>query len=93
MKILFYGAGVIGSLYAAKLQEAGNPVTVLARGMRPAAIVQHGIVLEHARTGARTATRIDVVQELKPDDAYDIAVVAVRKTDVDGVLPVLGAAT
>ena len=32
MRILVYGAGVIGSLYAAKLQAAGQEVTVLARG-------------------------------------------------------------
>ena len=34
MKILAYGAGVIGSPYAAKLQDSGHPVTVLARGER-----------------------------------------------------------
>ena len=33
MKILVYGAGYIGSLYAAKLEESGNDVTILARGL------------------------------------------------------------
>ncbi len=34
MKILIYGAGVIGSLFAAKLFFSGQDVTVLARGKR-----------------------------------------------------------
>ena len=34
MKILVYGAGVIGTLYAARLQDGGNRVTVVARGQR-----------------------------------------------------------
>ena len=34
MKILVYGAGTIGSLYAAKLKDAGHDVTILARGRR-----------------------------------------------------------
>jgi ketopantoate reductase len=31
MKILIYGAGVIGQIYAARLHEVGHDVTVLAR--------------------------------------------------------------
>jgi choline dehydrogenase-like flavoprotein len=34
MKILMIGAGVFGSLYAARLQGAGNHVTMLAQGRR-----------------------------------------------------------
>ncbi len=34
MDILVYGAGVLGSLYAARLQQAGQHVTILARGPR-----------------------------------------------------------
>ena len=32
MKILIYGAGVLGSLYAARLQAAEHTVALLARG-------------------------------------------------------------
>jgi ketopantoate reductase len=38
MKILVYGAGVIGTLYAARLQQEGHQVTILARGSRLADI-------------------------------------------------------
>ena len=34
VKVLVYGAGVIGTLYAARLQDGGNRVTVVARGQR-----------------------------------------------------------
>ena len=32
MKILVYGAGVIGSIFAGKLAKTGYDITVLARG-------------------------------------------------------------
>ena len=34
MKILFLGAGVLGSLYAARLKQSGQDVTLLARNTR-----------------------------------------------------------
>ena len=34
MRILVLGAGVIGSVYAAKLLQAGHEVVLLARGHR-----------------------------------------------------------
>jgi 2-dehydropantoate 2-reductase len=91
MKILFYGAGVLGSLYAARLQEAGQNVSILARGRRLADIREHGIVLEDGHTGQRTTTRVNVVEQLAPDDAYDLVVVLMRKNQVSAILPVLAA--
>jgi 2-dehydropantoate 2-reductase len=91
MKILFYGAGVLGSLYAARLQEAGQEVSVLARGQRLADIRKHGIVLEDGDTGQRTTTRVNVVEHLAPDDAYDLVVVLMRKNQVSAILPDLAA--
>ncbi len=69
MRILFYGAGVLGSLYAARLQEARQEVSILARGQRLADIREHGIVLEDGDTGQRTTTCVNVVEQLAPDDA------------------------
>jgi ketopantoate reductase len=34
VKVLIYGAGVIGTLYAGKLADAGHKATVVARGQR-----------------------------------------------------------
>jgi hypothetical protein len=50
--MLFFGAGVLGSVYAARLHEAGVDVTVLARGRRLADIREHGIVLEEFGPGS-----------------------------------------
>ena len=64
MKILFYGAGVIGSLYAARLHTAGCDVSILARGQRLADLREYGIVLEQAVTGKRTTAHVNVVEQL-----------------------------
>jgi 2-dehydropantoate 2-reductase len=56
MNILVYGAGAIGSVYAAKLQEAGNNVALLARGSKAVSLRTYGIQLEDATTGRRTTT-------------------------------------
>lgn len=86
MKILVFGAGVLGSLYAARLQEAGNDVTILARGKRYEDIRDHGIVLENAETGLRTVTSIDAVNQLTGDMVFDLALVIVRKNQLSSAL-------
>lgn len=91
MKILVYGAGVTGSYYAAQLEESGQEVSILARGQRLADIRDHGIVLEDGWTGQRMVTRVNVVEQLRPEDAYDWVLVLMRKNQVSAVLPVLAA--
>lgn len=89
MKVLFFGAGVLGSVYAARLQEAGTNVTVLARGQRLADIREHGIVLELFGTGRRTSTRVDVIEEMPRDEHFDLCVVPIQRTQVEAALPTL----
>lgn len=91
MNILVYGAGVLGSLYAARLHEAGHEVALLARGQRLADLREHGVVLENAMTDERTVTHVPVVAALAPDDAYDLVLVVMRKNQVGAVLPILAA--
>lgn len=68
LRVLIFGAGVLGSLYGARLAEAGNDVAVLARGRRLEELRARGVVLEDVRSGARTATPVRIVSELAPDD-------------------------
>jgi 2-dehydropantoate 2-reductase len=89
LKILFYGAGVIGSVYAARLKDSGQDVSILARGDRLAAIKEHGIVLEDVQSGRRTETPVNVVERLSPEDSYDLVVVCVGKHQLASVLPAL----
>src|ERR1700730_3160209 len=91
MKILMYGAGVIGSLYAAKLQEGGHHVTVLARGARLTEIGRHGLVLEDIVSGARTISRVETIERIAPDDQYDVAMVTVRRDQLASIVPELSA--
>ena len=46
MRLLIFGAGVLGSFYAVKLLAAGHAVTVLARGRRAAQRRANGLVAQ-----------------------------------------------
>jgi 2-dehydropantoate 2-reductase len=89
MRILVVGAGVIGSFNAARLKEAGQDVTLLARGRRLADLRQLGVVLENYRTGRRTTTQVPLVERLGPEDDYELALVIVRRNQIPSVLPML----
>jgi 2-dehydropantoate 2-reductase len=89
MKILVYGAGNIGSLYAAKLMDAGHDVTILARGARLHDIREHGIVLQDFRTGRESTTQIKVVEKLAAEDAHDLMLVILPRSSVPEILPIL----
>jgi 2-dehydropantoate 2-reductase len=89
MRILVYGAGNIGSLYAALLKESGQDVSVLARGRRLADIREDGIRLEDAASGSRSTARPRVVERLAADDDYDLVLVVLPKDRILEVLPIL----
>ena len=91
MKILVYGAGVIGTLYAARLQDGGNRVTVVARGQRLADIRRYGLVLEDVVGHGRSTTQVDTTERLGPNDQFDAALIAVRRDQIASVVPELTA--
>jgi len=91
MNILVYGAGVIGSLYAARLHEAGYNVSLLARGQRAVSLQTQGILLEDSSTGHRTTTQVSIVDHLAPTDSYDVVIVTVRLDQLTSILPILAA--
>ena len=90
-KILVYGAGPLGSLFAARLQQGCNDVSILSRGRRLAELREHGVIVVDVLTGERTVTPVTVVEELAPDDAYDLVLVIMRKNHALQILPVLAA--
>ena len=91
MKILVYGAGVIGTLYAAKLRQGGHLVTLLARNQRLADIRRYGLALEDIVSGRRSTTLVDTTERLVPDDQYDLALITVRRDQLVSVMPALQA--
>jgi 2-dehydropantoate 2-reductase len=90
-KILVYGAGPLGSLFAARLQQGGNDVSILARGQRLDELREYGIVLVDAQTQEQKVTEVNVVERLAPDEAYDLVLVIMRKNHALQILPVLAA--
>ena len=89
MKLLFFGAGVLGSLYAARLHEAGHDVTLLARGSRYQNLKKHGVVLEAFDTGAITQTFVRVVDTMPTDEPFDACIILVRGNQLEEALNVL----
>ena len=84
MKLLVYGAGVLGSQFAVRLQEAGHDVTLLARGERLAALRRHGVQLGEAESPAVRSVPVPLVEH--PAAGYDLILVLVRTHQVDAVL-------
>lgn len=87
MKILVYGAGVLGTGYAARLHETGHDVELLARGARLSALREHGVLL--AEVGSQTVRRVDVPVVDSPAAAYDLILVLVRAHQIETALPSL----
>ncbi|QUX27741.1 ketopantoate reductase family protein [Nocardiopsis akebiae] len=84
MKLLVYGAGVCGSLFAARMHEAGHDVSLLARGERLTALRRHGVRL--AEEDAPAVERVPVPVVEHPDGGYDLIAVFVRTHQADAAL-------
>ena len=87
MHIAVIGAGVLGSLYAAKLAAAGQAVTLVARGDRLTQLQQGPILIVNDVDGVGAAAKVAVAANLDPDAAYDLALVVVRADQIDALLP------
>jgi 2-dehydropantoate 2-reductase len=91
MKILIYGAGVIGSIYAARLYEAGCNVTLLARDKHYEHLKQNGVIIKDTLTGKQTTSKVPLTPQLAVNDFYDLIIVSVTLDQLDTVIPVLKA--
>ncbi len=90
MRILVVGAGVIGSVYGAKLFTAGHDVVLLARGGRLADLRRSGgVVLLDAQTGQQKVVPVPVVAAPQRSDRFDLVVVPVRRDQLAETLPLL----
>ena len=77
MRILIFGAGVIGSLYGALFSEAGYDVSVYARGRRLESLTQDGLL--YKSKGKIRKAPIKVLSKIQPGDRYDLVFLAVRE--------------
>lgn len=91
MKILVFGAGVLGCNLARNLFRAGKDVTLLARGNWANEIKTNGLKIKNRFSPCMSVSRIPAVTELNPTDAYDVIFVAVRYTQIEAILDTLRA--
>jgi len=89
MKILIYGAGVIGSIFAGKLAKKGYFVTVLARGNRYKEIIENGIVLNNSLNNKLDKIKVNITDTLSETDIYDYIIVTVQNNQINDILPFL----
>ncbi len=88
MKILIYGAGVIGCELAHMLCKK-NDITLLARGRWKEAIDNNGLVIRHYVQRKTTVDRLKTIDILKPGDRYDLIFVVMQASQLPNVLPVI----
>jgi len=94
VKILVFGAGVIGTMHAWAFERAGHQVSLFARAGHEHRWA-NGIALRilDGRGGRREEAKVlyrpDVVTSFTPDDGYDLVVDAVRYSQAEAALPEL----
>ncbi|WP_240420496.1 ketopantoate reductase family protein [Paenibacillus periandrae] len=85
-RLLIFGAGVIGSLYALRFTQYGLDVTVLARGKRLDEL-KNG--LRYNDNGTIKQISIKTINKLEDDDVYDYIFVPVRYDQAESALTVI----
>ena len=80
MRILIYGAGVIGSLYAVLFAEAGYDTRIYARGKRLDFLKKNGLLYKKNQKIRRAEATI--LGELSDNDAYDFILLTVRENQL-----------
>ena len=91
MKILVFGAGVLGCNLARDLFRAGKDVTLLARGKWAEELQKNGLRIKDKFSPRMSVSRVPIVTELKPEDQYDVIFVVMRYTQLDSILETLRA--
>lgn len=91
MKILVFGAGVLGCNLARNFFRAGKDVTLLARGSWAEELQKNGLRIKDKFSPRMSVSRIPIVTALNPEDAYDVIFVVLRYTQLDSILDTLRA--
>ncbi|GFP76342.1 ketopantoate reductase family protein [Clostridium fungisolvens] len=83
-RILVFGAGVVGSIYALRFAQSGLDVTLLARGKRMEELKKDGLLYNDK--GTIKNILINTVEKLEDDDIYDFIFVPVRYDQAEAAL-------
>lgn len=93
MKILVFGAGVVGAIYAWQLHEAGVDVTLLVRKQRLVRYSHSGVPIAFTdlRNGKKTigqaVFRPQTTDRIDPAKPYDLIIICVRNNQLSDVIP------
>lgn len=99
MKILIYGAGIVGCTYRWQLSEAGCDITVLVRPDKKESIEQKGITINCSdfRSGTKIAKEIvfrpKVINRLSADNDFEYIIVTTNNLHLTEILPILKEST
>ena len=85
--ICVFGAGAIGGFLAARLEQAGTPVNVVARGPHGAAIARDGLRLESG--GTTITTRPHITADTAALGPQDYVVITLKAHSLAPALPQL----
>ena len=91
MRILVFGAGVLGCNLARNLFRAGKDVALLARGNWAEEIKKNGLRIKDKFSPRVSVSHIPIVTELKPEAPYDVIFVVMRYTQIEAILDTLRA--
>lgn len=80
MKILIYGAGVIGCLYGALFSETDNQVVIYARGNRLNCLQEKGLL--YLREGKIKRANVQITAKPEEMGKYDLILLAVKGNQV-----------
>jgi 2-dehydropantoate 2-reductase len=94
MKVLMFGAGVIGTVYGYVLARTGNEIVHYVRPGKKK-LLENGIRLQLLDGRVNPANqetvlyKAQIVEEFSPAEQYDLVIVSVRHYQLDSVLSIL----
>ncbi len=89
MRILVFGAGVLGCNLANDFFRAGKDVTLLARGEWGKRLKSDGLRIKSKFSPFTKVSRIPIISSLSPDDLYDVIFIAARCTQIPEITGIL----
>ena len=84
MRILIYGAGVIGCLYATLFSEAGFDTTIYARGRRLEFFKQNGLL--YFKNKKIKKAKVNIIDKVDVNDIYDFVFLTVKTNQIHAAL-------
>lgn len=84
VRILIYGAGVIGSIYAVAFSQANYDVSIYARSKRLLTLEQKGLLYE--KNDKINKANVSIINNLPDDEIFDFILVTVRYEQISEAL-------